>query len=78
MVVVVTPDLHRIHHSALESEINSNYGGITPLWDRLLGTYTDQPRGGHEAMTVGLQAFQCSEALRLRHIYLQPFKIFRT
>jgi sterol desaturase/sphingolipid hydroxylase (fatty acid hydroxylase superfamily) len=50
----VTPDMHRIHHSTSTDERNSNFGFNFAFWDRLLGTYRDQPRGGHKAMTIGL------------------------
>ncbi|MEX2174640.1 MAG: sterol desaturase family protein [Pirellulaceae bacterium] len=53
-LVVVTPDMHRVHHSILRRETNSNFGFNLPWWDRLLGTYRDQPEAGHERMTIGL------------------------
>lgn len=53
-LVIVTPDMHRVHHSALRHETNSNFGFNLPWWDRLLGTYRDQPQAGHEQMTIGL------------------------
>ncbi len=52
---MVTPDMHRIHHSALQPETDSNYGFALSVWDRWFGTYTDDPKGGHEKMTVGLE-----------------------
>jgi len=51
---VVTPDMHRVHHSVEDDEANSNFGFNLPWWDRLFGTYRDQPRGGHEGMTIGI------------------------
>lgn len=54
-LVIVTPDMHRVHHSAERSEHDSNYGFSLSLWDRLFGTYIAQPKQGHEAMTVGLE-----------------------
>ncbi len=51
---VVPPDMHRVHHSIEERETNSNFGFNLPWWDRLLGTYRDQPRMGHDGMTIGL------------------------
>ncbi|MCT8161435.1 sterol desaturase family protein [Pseudoruegeria sp. SHC-113] len=54
-LVIVTPDMHRVHHSAVRSEHDSNYGFSLSLWDRLFGTYIAQPKQGHEAMTVGLE-----------------------
>ena len=56
--VVVTPDMHRVHHSVEDDETNSNFGFNLPWWDRLLGTYRGQPRSGHEAMTIGIHTFR--------------------
>jgi len=55
---VVTPDMHRVHHSVEGREMNSNFGFNLPWWDRLLGTYRAQPRMGHEGMTIGLEDFR--------------------
>ncbi|WP_029131820.1 sterol desaturase family protein [Sedimenticola selenatireducens] len=55
---VVTPDMHRVHHSVEDDEANSNFGFSLPWWDRLFGTYRDQPRGGHEGMTIGIHKFR--------------------
>jgi sterol desaturase/sphingolipid hydroxylase (fatty acid hydroxylase superfamily) len=55
--LVVTPDMHRVHHSVEEDEANSNFGFNLPWWDRLLGTYRDQPRAGHQAMTIGIHRY---------------------
>ena len=57
-LVLVTPDMHRVHHSVIERETNSNYGFCLPWWDRMFGTYNDQPKGGHEGMIVGLSEHQ--------------------
>ena len=56
-LLVVTPDMHRVHHSAADDETNSNFGFNLPWWDRLFGTYRAQPRGGHETMTIGIHTF---------------------
>ncbi|PPD01333.1 MAG: fatty acid hydroxylase [Hyphomicrobium sp.] len=56
--VIVTPDMHRVHHSIERHEHDSNYGFNLSVWDRLFGTYTDQPAKGHDAMTIGLKAYQ--------------------
>ncbi len=56
-LLVVTPDMHRVHHSVEDDETNSNFGFNLPWWDRLFGTYRDQPRAGHEAMTIGIHGF---------------------
>lgn len=53
--LVVTPDMHRVHHSIEDDETNCNFGFNLPWWDRLFGTYRDQPRGGHEGMTIGIR-----------------------
>ena len=55
---VVTPDMHRVHHSTEDDEANSNFGFSLPWWDRLFGTYRDQPRGGHEGMTIGIRKYR--------------------
>ena len=55
---VVTPDMHRVHHSIEDDETNSNFGFNLPWWDRLFGTYRAQPRAGHEAMTIGIRTFR--------------------
>jgi sterol desaturase/sphingolipid hydroxylase (fatty acid hydroxylase superfamily) len=54
---VVTPDMHRVHHSVIPNETNSNFGFNLPWWDRLFGTYRDQPQAGHEGMTIGIRGF---------------------
>jgi len=56
--IVVTPEMHRVHHSVVYYETNSNFGFNLQLWDRLLGTYRNQPRMGHEVMTIGLWNFR--------------------
>ncbi len=55
---VVTPDMHRVHHSVEDHETNSNFGFNLPLWDRLLGTYKAHPDAGHEAMTIGIRDYR--------------------
>lgn len=52
---LVTPDMHRVHHSIESDETNSNFGFNLPWWDRLLGTYRDQPRSGHAEMSIGVK-----------------------
>jgi len=54
---VVTPDMHRIHHSVEDDEANSNFGFSLPWWDPLFGTYRDQPRAGHQRMTIGIHQY---------------------
>lgn len=72
--LVVTPDMHRIHHSILPRETNSNFGFNLPWWDRLFGTYRAQPEAGQEAMTIGIQQFRDPRELRLDRMLLQPFR----
>ncbi len=54
---VVTPDMHRVHHSVTPAETNSNFGFNLPWWDRIFGTYRDQPKAGHAEMTIGIRGF---------------------
>jgi sterol desaturase/sphingolipid hydroxylase (fatty acid hydroxylase superfamily) len=70
--LVVTPDMHRVHHSALSIETNSNFGFTFPWWDWLCGTYRAQPAAGHDAMTIGLEAFRDPRCLRLDQLLIQP------
>lgn len=69
---VVTPDMHRVHHSVFPNETNSNFGFNLPWWDRLLGTYRPQPVAGHEGMTIGLDVFRDPAQLRLDRMLVQP------
>ena len=55
---IVTPDMHRVHHSVEDDEANSNFGFNLSWWDRLFGTYRDQPRAGHEGMTIGIHKYR--------------------
>ena len=71
---VVTPDMHRVHHSIVVGETNSNFGFNLPWWDRLLGTYRDQPAAGHEGMTIGIEQFREARELWLDRMLLQPFR----
>lgn len=70
---VVTPDMHRVHHSVRETETNSNFGFNLPWWDRLFGTYRAQPTDGHTEMTIGLDVFRDRRAVGLVHLLIQPF-----
>jgi sterol desaturase/sphingolipid hydroxylase (fatty acid hydroxylase superfamily) len=70
---IVTPDMHRVHHSVIIRETNSNYGFNLPWWDRLFGTYCDQPAKGHEEMTIGLTQFRDSAKLTLPWLLILPF-----
>jgi sterol desaturase/sphingolipid hydroxylase (fatty acid hydroxylase superfamily) len=73
-LVVVTPDMHRVHHSVHVRETNSNFGFNLPWWDFLMGTYRSQPAEGHEGMTVGLSQFRDERRVeRLHWMLLLPF-----
>jgi sterol desaturase/sphingolipid hydroxylase (fatty acid hydroxylase superfamily) len=73
-LVVVTPDMHRVHHSIVPHETNSNFGFNLPWWDRLFGTYRDQPAAGHQGMTIGIEQFRDAGELRLDRLLLQPLR----
>ena len=72
--LLVTPDMHRVHHSVLYDESSSNFGFNLPWWDRLFGTYRAQPSLGHDAMTIGVDAFRSPEDLRLDQLLIQPLQ----
>jgi sterol desaturase/sphingolipid hydroxylase (fatty acid hydroxylase superfamily) len=72
--LIVTPDMHRVHHSWLRQETHSNFGFNLSWWDRLFGTYIAQPRDGHERMTIGLPQFRDLAELRLDRMLVQPFR----
>jgi sterol desaturase/sphingolipid hydroxylase (fatty acid hydroxylase superfamily) len=72
-VALVTPDLHRVHHSAHAGETERNYGSVLPVWDRLFGTYLAHPSGGHAGMTVGLRDFREPRHQALRWMLANPF-----
>jgi len=73
-LIVVTPDMHRVHHSIIPEETNSNFGFNLPWWDRLLGTYKAQPKAGHEGMTIGIEQFRTGRDLWLDRMLVQPLK----
>ena len=72
-LLVVTPDMHRVHHSVIIRETNSNFGFNLPWWDRLLSTYCDQPAAGHEDMTIGLAQFRDAKCLVFPWLLALPF-----
>lgn len=72
--LIVTPDMHRVHHSVLQSEHNSNYGFNFPFWDWLFRTYAAQPSAGHDGMTIGLVPYQTEGPTRLSWCLTLPFK----
>ncbi|MCH9809365.1 MAG: sterol desaturase family protein [Alphaproteobacteria bacterium] len=73
-LVIVTPDMHRVHHSVIQSEHDTNFGFNLSIWDRLFGTYTAQPDKGHDAMTIGLNSYQSANPTKLLWSLALPFK----
>ena len=73
LLFVVTPDMHRVHHSVVILETNSNFGFNLPWWDRLFGTYRAQPAAGHEDMVLGLSQFRDPKRLSLPWLLTLPF-----
>ncbi len=72
--VLVTPDMHRVHHSVIRRETNSNFGFNLSIWDRVFGTYRAQPEGGHDAMTIGLSEYQSEQPTRFGWSLALPFR----
>jgi sterol desaturase/sphingolipid hydroxylase (fatty acid hydroxylase superfamily) len=72
-MVLVTPDMHRVHHSVIARETNSNYGFSFSWWDKLLGTYIAQPQEGHDQMKIGLAGYHDDRSLKLSAMLLMPF-----
>ena len=72
--IVVTSEMHRVHHSIVPPETNSNFGFNLPWWDRLFGTYRAQPAAGREGMTIGIAQFRDPSELRLDRMLIQPFR----
>ncbi|WP_282048202.1 sterol desaturase family protein [Sulfitobacter mediterraneus] len=72
--VLVTPDMHRVHHSVDPRETNSNYGFNLPWWDRLLGTYVAQPAKGHTEMQIGIEQFRTKRDLWIDRMLVQPIR----
>jgi len=73
-LVLVTPDMHRVHHSVVVRETNSNFGFNLAIWDRLFGTYRADPEAGHEAMRIGIEQFRDPRELRLDRMLTQPLR----
>ncbi len=69
---VVTPDMHRVHHSVIRRETDSNYGFNLPWWDRLFRTYRPQPEAGHQGMEIGLVEFRQKDTVSLTELLVQP------
>lgn len=72
-LIIVTPDMHRVHHSVVIRETNSNFGFNIPWWDRLFGTYRKQPVAGHKDMVIGLAQFRNPKKLTLPWMLALPF-----
>ena len=72
-VLLVTPDMHRVHHSIISNETNSNFGFCLSVWDRIFKSYKAQPHKGHEGMTIGLEIFRNPAEHRLDKLLVQPF-----
>ncbi len=72
--VIVTPDFHRVHHSVVPAETDSNYGFNLTLWDRLFGTMTPQPRAGHDGMEIGLADYREGARQGLGWMLVLPFR----
>jgi len=72
--IVVTPDMHRVHHSVVPRETNSNFGFNLPWWDRLFRTYRPAPEAGYDRMRTGLTEFRELEESGLGHLLTQPFR----
>jgi sterol desaturase/sphingolipid hydroxylase (fatty acid hydroxylase superfamily) len=73
--VIVTPDMHRVHHSIIADETNHNFSFNLPWWDRLLGTYLDQPAAGHPSMTLGLPDLRDENLEQLPQMLALPFRL---
>ena len=73
-LIIVTPDVHRVHHSTNHEEYSNNFGFNFPWWDRIFGTYQAQPELGHEEMHVGITELQDSESIEYLALLSQPFK----
>jgi len=73
-LVIVTPDMHRVHHSVIRKETDSNFGFNLSVWDRLFGTYRAQPAKGHEGMTIGIEDFREERDQWLDRLLWQPVR----
>jgi sterol desaturase/sphingolipid hydroxylase (fatty acid hydroxylase superfamily) len=73
-VLLVTPDMHRVHHSVIRQETDSNFGFNLTWWDRLFGTYRNQPEHGHLGMTIGLEDYRTEQDQQLGRMLVQPFQ----
>lgn len=76
--VIVTPDMHRVHHSVLADEYNRNFGFNLSIWDRIFSSYRQDPREGHDGMVIGLPEFQSDETCSLLFMLMLPFRKSKT
>ncbi len=72
--IIVTPDMHRVHHSVITQETHSNFGFFLSVWDRLFHTYRAQPKLGHQRVKIGIPLFQSAKEQRLDNMLSQPFR----
>ncbi len=72
--MIVTPDMHRVHHSIVRAETDSNFGFCLSVWDRWFGTYRPEPAAGQERFTIGIETFRDPAELRLDRLLTQPFR----
>ncbi|WP_137123635.1 sterol desaturase family protein [Roseomonas sp. HF4] len=75
--VLVTPDMHRVHHSEIERETNSDFGFCLSVWDRIFGTYIAEPAKGQLGMVIGIDGFRADREQRIDRLLVQPFKSWR-
>ncbi len=73
-LIIVTPDMHRVHHSTIRKETDSNYGFFLSIWDRIFKTYIAQPKLGHDDMVIGLDEFQTKSPASLAWSLKAPFE----
>ena len=71
---IVTPDMHRVHHSVIAKETHSNFGFFFSVWDRWFGTYREQPKLGHDNVDIGIPLFRSTKEQRLDKMLTQPFR----
>lgn len=72
--LVITPDVHRVHHSSAPTETNSNYGNFLVFWDRLFGSFIEQPDQGQQSMQIGLEQYRSTEDQKLLSLLVNPLK----
>ncbi len=72
--VVVTPDMHRVHHSEIRAETDSDFGFCLSVWDRIFGTYVAEPAKGQLGMVIGVEGYRAAEQQRIDRLLAQPFR----